>query len=146
MFIYLAILPTLPLTSLELLRRTHHVLSFILHIYIHTLSPTSRTCIRTRIPASHSLRICERLRLPPVNTHTDNVLYNWSLIEETKSGLPSLKNIQCQTTFTGTKDEDTFFLSSTRIELRGVEALSLIGAIIDETFVGDSIAFRRITT
>ena len=55
-------------------------------------------------------------------------------------------NLQCQTTFTGTKDEDTFFLSSTRIELRGVEALSLMGATMDEAFVGDSIAFRRITT
>lgn len=80
-----------------------------------------------------------------MNTYTDNVLYNWALIEETKSGLPSLRNLKSQTTFTGTSDEDEFFLSSARIELRGVEALSLMGATMDEAFVGDSIAFRRIT-
>jgi len=128
-----------------MLRRAHHVLSFIMHIYIHSLPPSAEI----RIPASITipiLQVCSQLRLPPMNTYADNVLYNWSLRTPSPSGLPTLQNLRSQTTFTGTTDEEEFYLTSTRIELRGVEALELMQATMDEAFVGDSIAFRRITT
>jgi indoleamine 2,3-dioxygenase len=127
------------------LRRAHHVLSFMMHIYIHTLPPDAEVCI----PASITiplLQVCAQLQLPPVNTYTDNVLYNWALKSPSPFGLPTISNLQCQTLFTGTKDEEEFYLSSTRIELRGVEALELMQLTMDEIFVGDSIAVRRITT
>lgn len=128
-----------------MLRRAHHVLTFIMHIYIHTLPPDAEV----RIPAPITiplLRVCSQLQLPPINTYTDNVLYNWAFKYPSPSGLPTLGNLRTQTLFTGTTDEEEFYLTSTRIELRGVEALELMRATMDEAFVGDDIAFRRITT
>jgi indoleamine 2,3-dioxygenase len=127
-----------------LLRRAHHVLSFILHIYIHTLPPDAEI----RIPAPITiplLQVCTQLQLPPVNTYTDNVLYNWTHKLPSPSSLPTMSNLRCQTLFSGTRDEEVFYLTSTRIELRGVEALELMRATMDEVFVGDAIAVRRIT-
>lgn len=128
-----------------MLRRAHHVLSFIMHIYIHTLPPDAEI----RIPGPITipiLRVCSQLQLPPINTYADNVLYNWALKDPSLSPLPTLQNLRSQTLFTGTTDEEEFYLTSTRIELRGVEALDLMVATMDEAFVGDSIAFKRITT
>lgn len=115
-----------------------------MHFYIHTLPPDSDV----RIPSSVSiplLTVCAQLQLPPVLTYSDDVLYNWALKENTPPGtLPTLENIRCLTLFTGTKDEEEFYLSSARIELRGVEALDLMRSTMDELFVGDNIALRRI--
>jgi indoleamine 2,3-dioxygenase len=47
--------------------------------------------------------------------------------------------------FTGTRDEEEFYLASARIELRGVDALEIMRATMDELFVGDTLAARRIT-
>ena len=85
------------------------------------------------------------MQLPPVLSYSDNVLYNWELKTPSSDVLPALDNIRCQTLFTDTNDEQEFYLCSARIELRGVEALELMRATMDEMFVGDAIAVRRIT-
>ena len=116
-----------------------------MHIYVHTLPPDAEV----RIPAPITiplLQICAQLQLPPVNTYADNVLYNWTLVSPAPFDLPTISNLRCQTLFTGTKDEEEFYLSSTRIELRGVEVLELMRVTMDELFVADAIAIRRITT
>jgi indoleamine 2,3-dioxygenase len=46
--------------------------------------------------------------------------------------------------FTRLVDEEEFYLCSARIEMRGVEILELMRVTMDETFVGDIIAVRRI--
>lgn len=117
-----------------------------MHFYIRTLPPSSSDI---RIPPSISiplLQICADLQLPPVLTYSDDVLYNWALKSSADSSpTPTLDNLRCLTLFTGTKDEEEFYLTSARIELRGVEALSLMRATMDEAFVGDALAVRRIT-
>lgn len=128
-----------------LLRRAHHVLTFIMHMYIHTLPLDSEI----RIPPSISIPILEvaaYLQLPPVATYSDTVLYNWCLKSPTDETIPpALDNIRSQDLFTGTNDEQEFYLASSRIEIRGVEALELMRLTMDEMFVGDEIAVRRIT-
>ncbi|KAI0337031.1 Indoleamine 2,3-dioxygenase [Trametopsis cervina] len=145
----LPILPTADLKKSEVvLRRSHHVLSWIMHFYIRTL-PVSTPDIRIPPPLTVPLlQVSGYLQLPPVLTYSDDVLYNWGLKEEegNTAPIPSLHNLRCLTLFTGTRDEEEFYLSSARIELRGVEALSIMRASMDETFVGDDIAVRRITT
>lgn len=118
-----------------------------MHFYIRTLPPSSPDI---RIPPPITLpllQVSEYLQLPPVLTYSDDVLYNWKLKhpQGPLSAAPELDNLQCLTLFTNTRDEEEFYLSSARIELRGVEALSIMRAIMDETFVGDEIAIRRIT-
>ncbi|KAH7884234.1 Indoleamine 2,3-dioxygenase [Phlebopus sp. FC_14] len=143
----LPVLPTKNLTESELLlRRSHHVLTFIMHYYIHTLSLDAEI----RIPAPISIPLLEvssQLQLPPVATYSDTVLYNWRLRSESDEMTPpALENLRSQDLFTGTNDEQEFYLASSRIEIRGVEALELMRATMDEMFVGDEIAVRRITT
>ena len=159
-------LPTLSthqLASSEvLLRRAHHVLTYIMHFYIHTLPLTDRVLVPAPISIP-LLRVSRHLQLPPIATYSDTVLYNWDLhvphrpSADTDAGVrvlgegdtsicaPALNDIRSQDLFTGTLDEESFYLASARIELRGVEALDLMRATMDEMFVGDDIAVRRIT-
>lgn len=142
-------MPALSISELEaspiLLRRAHLVLAYILHFYIQSLpleEPVS-------IPASISLPIIslsKTLDLPPVLTFSDTVLYNWDhkTAPASTDQIPDISNIRSQTSFTGLKDEEEFYLCSARIELRGVEVLELMRMTMDEIFVGDAIAARRI--
>ncbi|KAF8176150.1 Indoleamine 2,3-dioxygenase [Mycena galopus ATCC 62051] len=127
------------------LRRAHLVLAWTMHFYIHSLPPD----VPVVIPAPITIplfQICTQLQLPPVLTYADTVLYNWTLKTPSNKPTPALDNLQSQTLFTGTNDEQVFYLTSARMELRGVEALELMRATMDEAFVGDDLAMRRITT
>ncbi|KAI0351767.1 Indoleamine 2,3-dioxygenase [Trametes cingulata] len=147
-------LPILPITDLKSsevrLRRAHHVLAWIMHFYVHTTPTYVREIhIPPPITVPH-LQVCAQLQLPPVLTYSDDVLYNWAFKTPPASSVlfapkQELHNLRCLTLFTSTRDEEEFYLSSARIELRGVEALSVMRAIMDEAFVGDTIAIRRIT-
>ncbi|KAJ3724234.1 tryptophan 2,3-dioxygenase [Lentinula guzmanii] len=126
----LPILSITPLLKSEvLLRRGHHVLAWILHFYIHTY-PLHTPSIPIPPPLTLPLlQISHELQLPPVLTYSDDVLYNWGVL----------------TSFTGTPSESHFYLTSARIELIGVRALEVMQSMLDELFVGDEIAVRRIT-
>ncbi|KAG1821602.1 Indoleamine 2,3-dioxygenase [Suillus subaureus] len=146
-------LPVLPMSELThselLLRRAHHVLTFIMHFYIYTLPLSSPVFIPESISVP-LVAISSHLQLPPVVTYSDNVLYNWDTIRtraQNELGFepPALDNLRSRDLFSGTIDEQEFYLASARIELRGVEALELMRATMDELFVGDEIAIRRIT-
>ena len=93
------------------------------------------------------LRISKKLDIPPVLTYSDTVLYNWRLKTKPRfrDVVPDLNSICSQTTFTSFVDEEQFYLCSARIELRGVEILETMRVTMDETFIGDAIAVRRIT-
>lgn len=143
-------MPTLSVSglekSLELLRRAHLVLAFLLHFYVQSLPPTDPI----KIPPSISipmLIVAQNLDIPPLLTFSDTVLYNWDYKNQptTRGTVPNLENIRTQTMFTNMVDEEEFYLCSARIELRGVEILELMRSTMDETFVGDDIAVRRLT-
>lgn len=141
------VLPTDQLqTSLPLLRRAHLVLAFLLHFYVQTL-PTTAPVFIPRPISIPILHVSNYLGMPPVVTFADTVLYNWT----TKTPLdpahfpPALDNLRSQTLFSGLPDEEEFYLSSARIELRGVEALDIMRMTMDEIFVGDNLAVGRIT-
>ncbi|KAF8899707.1 Indoleamine 2,3-dioxygenase [Mucidula mucida] len=139
----LAVLSVDDLTKSEIvLRRAHHVLAWIMHFYIHSLPPDAPIVIPRSLTIP-LLQVSHHLQLPPVLTYSDDVLYNWEL--PSSQSFPTIENLKCQTTFTGTRDEEEFYLTSSRMELRGVEALELMRETMDEAFVGDEIAVRRIT-
>ncbi|KAF9534037.1 Indoleamine 2,3-dioxygenase [Crepidotus variabilis] len=141
----LEILPIEDLIQSEIkLRRAHHVLAWIMHFYVHSLPPAEPIIIPAPISLP-LLRVSRQLQLPPVLTYSDNVLYNWHLGGGKSDRLPTIHALRCQTLFTSTTDEDEFFLTSARMELVGVEALELMRSTMDEMFVGDDIAIRRIT-
>ncbi|KAF6755277.1 Indoleamine 2,3-dioxygenase [Ephemerocybe angulata] len=149
-------MPVLPvngaLTSCPLLlRRGHLVLTFLLHYYVQTL-PVDVSILIPRSIAIPVLRVSNVLDIPPLLTFSDTVLYNWEYKTAPSSAnpdggveAPQLDNLRSQTTFSGLADEEEFYLCSARIELRGVEALELMRQTMDEMFVGDEIAVRRIS-
>ena len=150
-------------TSEAWLRRAHRVLAWLMAYYIHTQSEDTQPII-PRCITIPMLRVCQELLLPPIVTYSDNVLYNWAFIHpktppseqkgheaplfplSVSSPVPTLDNIKCVETFTGTRDEEEFYLASARIELRGVEALELMRDIAGEALIGDDTALRRITS
>jgi indoleamine 2,3-dioxygenase len=141
----MAILSTSELRPSEvLLRRAHHVLAWIMHYYIHSLPPDAEI----RIPGPITVPLLEvsaQLQLPPVITYADDVLYNWALKVPSAEPTPALDNLRSLALFTGTRDEEEFYLTSARIELRGVDALEVMRVTMDELFIGDALATRRIT-
>ena len=134
------------LSSVVLLRRSHQVLTVVLHFYVQSIPPTDRVSIPRSI-ALPLLRISKKLDIPPVLTYSDTVLYNWAfkMKPESRDAIPELDNIRSLTTFTRLVDEEEFYLCSGRIELRGVEILEMMRVTMDETFLGDATAVRRIT-
>jgi indoleamine 2,3-dioxygenase len=127
-----------------LLRRAHLVLAYLLHFYVHSLPPTAPVSIPRSISLP-LLRVSTILDLPPLLTFADTVLYNWVHKTPSDSAVPAVQNLRTKTMFTGLIDEEEFYLCSGRIELRGVEALELMRATMDEIFIGDATAVRRIT-
>ncbi|KAF8261965.1 Indoleamine 2,3-dioxygenase [Lactarius quietus] len=114
-----------------LLRRAHGVLAWVMHFYIHSLPTDSEI----RIPAPITVPLLEvgaQLQLPPVITYADDVLYNWALKVPSAEPIPALDNLRCLALFTGTRDEEEFYLTSARIELRGVDALEVMRVTMDE--------------
>ncbi|KAG8922687.1 hypothetical protein FRC03_009932 [Tulasnella sp. 419] len=147
------LLPVISITPIRnsevALRRAHHVLTFILHLYIHSQPPLPADAQPEQtpfvIPPPVSIPLMElskELSLPPILTYSDNVLYNWSLHNPQLPVSPS--NLKIETTFSLTPSEKHFYLTSARIELRGVEALEIMRSSMDEAFIGDSLALRRI--
>src|ERR1700761_5607685 len=100
-------MPLLPTSALyhdnRLLQRAHHVLAFLVHFYAHSMPETNGP---KRIPRSLTLplmAVSQKLRIAPVLTYADTVLWNWALIDP--NGPMKTSNMRCQTLFTRLKDE-----------------------------------------
>ncbi|WWC66417.1 uncharacterized protein I206_100319 [Kwoniella pini CBS 10737] len=139
------------LVSLPHLRRAHVVLTFLAHFYVHTTPAPSVTVAKEPIPIPACisvplLTVSPLLGLPPVLTYADTVLYNFlplnpAIAPSNKSNPPS----EIITTFTGTRSEEQFFLISALCEIAGAEALRLMRQSLDELFLADEKAIRRLT-
>lgn len=82
---------------------------------------------KTTIPAPISvpwLAVSELVKLPPILTYADTVLWNWHLIDPLL-GIDS-SNLSITTTFSNTETEHHFFMTSLLIELQGAKALESI--------------------
>jgi indoleamine 2,3-dioxygenase len=107
----------------HLLERSHHVLAFLVHYYVHS-SPTQNNTTKVMVPASLTVPLVEvskHLGIAPVLTFADTVLWNVSPIDP-KAGF-HISNLKCKHLFSGLPDEEAFYLTSAAIELRGVEFL-----------------------
>jgi indoleamine 2,3-dioxygenase len=119
-------------------RRAHHVLAYIVQYYIHSLPPRNTGSSLPSpppivIPAPIAIPFIassRRLGIAPVVTYADTVLWNWEKIDPT---LPlSRSNIRICDLFTGSLQEEHFFLTSARVEIRGWEALDAMESCVKE--------------
>jgi indoleamine 2,3-dioxygenase len=158
-------MPTISADSLfgdeRRLRRAHVTLTYVMHFYIHSAEHDTASPIPIPSPLAVPLvAVSRELGVPPILTYADTVLWNWKLnIQQTpappvrrlrsNSALPALgppsTDISTRTSFTCSPDENHFYMTSALIELRGVEALGLMRRTLDETFLSDAVAARRVT-
>jgi indoleamine 2,3-dioxygenase len=157
-------MPTISADSLfedeRQLRRAHVALAYLVHFYVHSGEHDATSPIL--IPSAVSLplvAVSRELGIPPILTYADTVLWNWKLNTQpstlavgrvrNNSALPTLgppsTDISTRTSFTCSSDENCFYITSALIELRGVEALALMRRTLDETFLSDALAARRVT-
>lgn len=113
------------------LRRAHHVLTCLQHFYIHSL-PTSQINGQIVIPKSLAIPlvgVSQRIKLPPVLTFADIVLWNWEFINPEKP--LSVDNMRYINIFSGTEAENNFYILSAAAELKGVEMLRIIERVVN---------------
>ncbi|KAF9454622.1 Indoleamine 2,3-dioxygenase [Macrolepiota fuliginosa MF-IS2] len=110
--------------DLRLLQRAHYVLSWLVHLYVHSVpsSPTPpEVLVVPQSIAVPLVEVSELLQIAPVLTFADTVLWNYELINPDEP--LSVTNIRFRYLFSGTEDEHNFYLSSAQAELVGVEML-----------------------
>lgn len=93
-----------------------------------------------RIPPQLTLplfQICERLEVPPVATYAGVCLWNYKPIFPDEPA-DDLDNLACLQTFTGSLDEQWFYLVSVAIEARGAPSLPLMLQAMAAARVGDT--------
>ncbi|QRV89428.1 indoleamine 2,3-dioxygenase [Ceratobasidium sp. AG-Ba] len=110
-------------------RRAHHVLAFITQFYIQSLPPRQDASDRSSIviPAPVAIPfvgVSRQLDIAPIVTYADTVLWNWDLIDPSQP--MSTTNIRIRDLFTRDPQEEHFFLTSARIEIRGLEAMDIM--------------------
>ncbi|EMD38214.1 hypothetical protein CERSUDRAFT_104821 [Gelatoporia subvermispora B] len=113
------------LTENSQLQRAHMVLAWILHFFIHSM-PQSEKEPQVRIPQSLAVPLVEVskiLRIAPVATFADVVLWNYELIDPTLPLTP--QNIKYDNLFSGTETERQFYVVSALVEMKGVEMLKI---------------------
>lgn len=108
-----------------MLQQAHYVLSWLVHLYVHSvpLDPTLEVIVVPQSIAVPLVEVSKILQIAPVLTFADTVLWNYELINPAEP--LSVNNIRFRHHFSGTEDEDAFYLSSARAELVGVEMLRI---------------------
>ncbi|OAX40265.1 Indoleamine 2,3-dioxygenase [Rhizopogon vinicolor AM-OR11-026] len=141
-------LPVLSIKGLngdkQLLRRAHKVLAFLVHFYAHSIpDQTDGSVIIPRSLATPLLEVSGILRMAPVLTFADTVLWNWDLINPE---LPvTIENINFGVElFSGTEDERNFWLGNATVELLGVEILHIINEYHNLPNVSDLASICKI--
>ena len=95
-----------------------------------SLDPSSPIVIPAAI-AVPFVAVSRRLGIAPIVTYADTVLWNWN---KRDPELPlSRDNITICDLFTGSPQEEHFFLTSARIEIRGWEALDAMECCVRES-------------
>jgi indoleamine 2,3-dioxygenase len=126
------------------LRRAHHVLAFIVQFHTHTVPSTERITVPRSLTIP-LLRVSMELQHAPYITYSDHALNNWSHKGPGEEGaFPTSDNLQAQTTFTGTSEENEFHMTDIRIELEGAKAVESMKLVTDEIVGSDDPDVGRI--
>ncbi|KAG9318648.1 Indoleamine 2,3-dioxygenase [Chiua virens] len=111
----------------QLLRRAHQVLAFLVHFYVHSIPSDSieGSVLVPRSLVAPLMEVSGILRIAPVLTFADTVLWNWELVDPR---LPvTIENMRFgRQLFSGTEAERGFYLGSARAEIIGVQMLHII--------------------
>lgn len=137
----LALLDATRLSTKEELRRAFVVLGFLVHGYVWCEGPEYVT---TEIPmqlAEPYLYVCERLGVQGRETlsYAGLCVWNWGMKDgRAFEGVPQLEDMESLVTFTGTRDEEVFYLVPVLVELEGGRLPSLLLKATEDALGGDA--------
>ncbi|KIX02071.1 uncharacterized protein Z518_08010 [Rhinocladiella mackenziei CBS 650.93] len=125
----LDILTTDHLTSLSHWQRAYVILGFLTQAYVWQ----DKTSPSAAVPASLGdpfIKVCEYLGMKPVLSYAGLCLWNWLPTRENNIWSPSetlsgFDNIKSTALFTGTRDEDAFYLVPVMVEAQGGKLVQL---------------------
>ncbi|GFG10909.1 indoleamine 2,3-dioxygenase family protein [Aspergillus udagawae] len=121
-------------------RRAYVVLAFITHAYIwggerpKDVLPPAVSC--------PILEVSKHLELPPCATYAALNLWNFK-VSSPDIDLTDPDNLSIITTFTGTKDEEWFFMVSVAIEAKGADLITLM---LNAIYAANLADHQRVTT
>ena len=124
-------LPSFPIDELKQEAewwRAHTLLTFISHGYIWCEGDEG---VASELPASLAIPWCtvaKHLDMPPVMTHATGVLCNWSRCNSSEGFRGN--NLTSLFSFTGTRDEEWFYIATLLVEMAAANAICEIPAIL----------------
>ncbi|TVY83708.1 Indoleamine 2,3-dioxygenase [Lachnellula suecica] len=116
------------LSSTREWQRAYLILSFFTHSYIWEAGGPSQ-----RLPSAISvpfLEVASKLGLPPTATYAGLNLWNFSSLSPDAS-LSEMENLKVLHTFTGSRDEEWFYLVSVAMESQGAEIIPVMLKAMD---------------
>ena len=108
--------------------RAHTLLTFIAHAYIWCEGDAGVTSMLPELLAVPWCAVAEHLSMPPVMTHATAVVYNWCRCNLSE-GL-NRNNLMSLFSFTGTRDEEWFYIATVLVERTAVSGICEIPAIL----------------
>lgn len=140
--------PVLRIDTLEsdqrLLQRAHLVLAWLVNLFVHSIPDDgSESVLVPRALAVPLVEVSRLLKMAPVLTFADTVLWNWELINPSQP--VSIENMRFINLFSGTDDERNFYIASARAELVGVEMLRIINDYANLPNVTDMTSISKIS-
>lgn len=97
-----------------------------MHFYAHSIPPDTieESILIPRSLVAPLMAVSHVLRIAPVLTFADTVLWNWELVDPEQP--VTIDNMRFgQELFSGTEDERNFYMGSARAELIGVQMLQI---------------------
>ena len=116
--------------------RAYKVLTFLSQGYLWQDGEEGAVCLLPKQLAVPWFEVSQRLGLPPVATYSAVLLWNWRLKDP--KGPVTFENIQIETTYTGTKDEEWFYLISGAVDLAAVQGIQLAWRCLEEVKEGNT--------
>ncbi|KAE8329724.1 Indoleamine 2,3-dioxygenase [Aspergillus sergii] len=121
-------------------RRAYVLLTFMLHGYIW--GPPKPVEIIPPALAIPLLKVSSHVELPPIATFAGLCLWNYKVIDIDRSHADP-ENLHTGFTFTGTADEEWFYLISVAIEADGAKVVSLVTDLITASHRQDRAAVKE---
>ena len=118
--------------------RAYALLTFISHAYIWCEGDKGVASVLPELVAVPWCAVAQHLDMPPVMTYAAGVIYNWS---RCNSGTESLdrNNLASFFSFTGTRDEEWFYIAMLLVETAAVNGICEVPAILRNCDIPNNI-------
>jgi indoleamine 2,3-dioxygenase len=121
------------------------VLASLVHWFAHSNTSSEVPIHIPRSLAVPLVDVSRRLRVAPVLTFADTILWNWDLASSLRSDQPlSVDNMKFTNIFSRTEDESNFYIASAQAEFIGIEALHIMHAYSRLSVVQDDASVSQI--